>query len=362
MKIPFSKPSITEEEIQAVVEVLGSSWLTIGPKVKKFEELLAGYTGAQYVAAVDSCTSALTLSLKTVADLIGPGPKKALVPALTFVATANAAHHAGFSVEFCDVGDDGNMDVSGLDYYSYCDVVVPVHFAGQVCDLRAISKFGDIVEDAAHAIGATYDGVSVGLSDYSLGACFSFYPTKNMTTIEGGAFITSDEGIGNRVKELSLHGFSTDHISRFERSSIHKSLVTTPGYKANMTDVEAAIGIVQLSRLNSFIKNRKKIVQYYNAALPDIEKLAINGRDHVWHMYIILVPKDRDIFVSKCREKDIMVGIHYSPTIPEHPFYNKGKRFPNAERISQRCASLPLYNDMTLDDAERVVEVVKELI
>jgi len=365
--ISFSKPSITQEEIDEVTKVLNSSWITVGPKVKEFEEALGKYTGHPNVVAVDSCTSALTLSMTAIKSLIGDHCEKAtvLVPALTFVATANAAYHAGFEIEFGDVDWDGNLNADILKK-NYA-LIVPVHFAGQVCDLKKLSDYGSfIIEDAAHAIGARYEHRHIGAT-YSHGACFSFYPTKNMTTIEGGAFISHFEGLTDKVRKLSLHGLDATHINRYERSSLSRPTVGAPGFKANMTDVEAAIGVVQLKRLNSFITRRKEVASiYYNELSKKARFLSLNGRDHVWHMVVCLV-EDRDNLVTKLKEHGIGTGIHYSPIIPAHPFYSemvgyrKGQ-FPVAEYIADHCISLPLYNDITDEEVEKVIEVMKGLL
>lgn len=359
--IPFSKPSITQDEINAVIEVLNSGWLTIGDKVKEFERDLGAYTG-QHVAAVDSCTSALTLSMLTINDNFRENT--AVIPALTFIATANAAYNAFYNIEFCDVGWDGNIDAAQLKDRNY--LVVPVHFAGQVCDVRAIlDKSAHVIEDAAHAIGAFSQGKHVGY--YTDGACFSFYPTKNMTTIEGGAFATTDDRYFEIVKTYSLHGLGSSHITRYERSSVTKPIAEFIGFKANMTNVEAAIGIIQLKKLNSFIQKRKKVVEVYKNELKDkIRFLDINGRDNVWHMVVGLV-EDRDSVVAKSKANGVGLGIHYSPIIPAHPVYTemtgyKKGQFPVAEYIADHCISLPLYNDITEQEVEKVIEVMKGLL
>jgi len=362
--IPFSRPSIGEEEIEAVTEVLKSGWLTVGPKVKEFEEEVKKYTKAHYVVATDSCTSALTIALRSL--LVS----KAVIPALTFVATANAAYNAFYEVEFCDVGMDGNIDSSKI--VSNNQVTVPVHFAGQVCDLEEIkAKSGYVIEDAAHAFGATYKGHYLGATSYSNGACFSFYPTKNMTTVEGGLLITYFPYIDQVGRSLSLHGLSAGHVERYSeislRSSLNKPMVhMKPGYKANMTDVEASIGIEQLKKLDYFLQPRKKIANIYMDELDGrVKFLDLNGRDHVWHMFVILV-EDRDNFIAKMKERGVGAGIHYSPIIPAHPFYQKLTNyqvgdFPVAEYIASHCVSLPLYPSLTNEEVEKVINTVKEI-
>lgn len=359
--IPFSKPSITQDEVDAVVEVLNSGWLTIGDKVKEFEKDLSAYTN-QHVVAVDSCTSALTLSMLTIND--NYRENVAVIPALTFIATANAAYNAFYNIEFCDVGWDGNIDATQLKDRNY--LVVPVHFAGQVCDVRAIlDKSTHVIEDAAHAVGAFSQGKHVGY--FTDGACFSFYPTKNMTTIEGGAFATTDDRYYNIVKTYSLHGLGSSHITRYERSSVAKPTAEFIGFKANMTNVEAAIGIVQLRKLNSFIQKRKTIAEIYRTELKNkVQFLKLNGRDHVWHMVVGLV-NNRDDVVSRAKALGVGLGIHYSPIIPAHPVYAemtgyKRGQFPVAEHIADHCISLPLYNDITDEEVEKVIEVMKGLL
>lgn len=358
--IPFSKPSITEEEIQVVSEVLRSGWLTVGDKVKEFEQALREYTGLPGVTATDSCTSSLTMAMISLSGQY----QTAVIPALTFIATANAAKKAFLNVEFCDVRMDGNIDDSLLSDRNY--LVVPVHFAGQVCDLDSITaKSAYVIEDAAHAIGATYKGKHIGHS--TNGACFSFYPTKNMTTIEGGAFITTDTRYSEIIKRLSLHGLESSHINRYERSSVSKPIAEMIGFKANMTNVEAAVGLIQLKRLNSFIEKRKKISEIYRNELKDkVRFLSLNGRDHVWHMVVGLVD-NRDDIVFKARQQGVGLGIHYSPIIPAHPVYQemtnyKRGQFPVAEYIADSCISLPLYNDITDEEVEKVIEVMKGLL
>lgn len=370
MKIPFSRPEIDETDIIFAVETLRSGWVTVGPMVKKFEEALELYTKSKNVVALDSCTSALTLAGVALKELSFPLQiieyPTVVIPALTFVATANSFYHAGYKVSFCDVKMDGNIDADLIPDTS--EVVVPVHFSGQVCDLKAIrDKSIFVIEDAAHAIGAKYEGWHVGTTPYSDGACFSFYPTKNMTTIEGGAFITRQADLANYVRKLSLHGLDSSHIDRYERSSTSRPVVGYPGFKANMTDVEASIGISQLTKLDAFISRRAKLGKMYLRELSNkVQTLDFNGRDHVWHMFIILVD-NRDEFVSKLKEKDIHAGIHYSPIIPAHPFYEgytnyKRGQFPNAEYIADHCVSLPLFNGMTDDEQEHVIRNVKELL
>lgn len=365
--IPFSKASIGEDEIKAVTDVLKSGWLTVGPKVREFENMIKEQTKSLHAVTFDSCTSALTVSLRIFKESVY-GPVTATIPALTFVATANAAYHAGYKIKFCDVDWDGNIDEFALSNSN--DLTIPVHFAGQVCNLEEISKKSHlVVEDAAHAFGATYEDLYLGNHDFSMGACYSFYPTKIITTIEGGLFITKHELLSDLCRTRSLHGLGSAHVDRYsERSSLNKLVVDDfPGYKANMTDVEAAIGIVQLGKFKYFNIIRKRIAKRYTEELADkVSLLKVNGRDHVWHMFVILVP-DRERVVSGLKAKGIGTGIHYSPIIPAHPFYQKLTNynvgdFPVAEYISDHCISLPLYPSMTDQQIEKVIKSVKELV
>lgn len=360
--IPFSRPDIRKQELDAVQRVFRSGWLTVGREVQAFESQLAHQLGARHVIAVDSCTSALTLTLRT----FDPEPdERAVVPALTFVATANAAYHAGFEIDFCDVGPDGCIEADQASRSAR--VVVPVHFAGQACDLKVLWALGlPVVEDAAQALGARFNNRLIGSDSRSVATCFSFYPTKTITTGEGGAVTTPDPELAGRIKTLSLHGLGGAHVQRYERSSLSRPTIGEPGYKANMTDVEAAIGQVQLARLSGFLERRRDIARRYREGLADqVETLSVrNEAEHAWHLFVVLV-EDRDAFVERMAAADIGVGVHYSPPLHLHPFYQERYGhaegdFPVAERISARCVSLPLWPGMSDEQVETVIQAVRQ--
>lgn len=378
-EIPFSRPYIGIEEQLAVERVLESGWLTIGKEVKEFERELRHICRVNYAITTDSCTSALTISLKALAHRLlieHPNmPLVAAIPALTFVATANAAVQAGYDVVFVDVDKSGSIDTNKLWEHParpVMSVVVPVHFAGNPCDLYSLWETKiPVIEDAAHALGAKFSGRPIGSNSPSVATCFSFYPTKTITTIEGGAIITSDPDAEfiDRLRTLSLHGLGADHIRRYERSSLNRPVVGDygPGYKANMTDVEAAIGREQLKKLDFILTRRRQIaMRYINELTGYVNLLYAHINGNSWHIFVLLVD-DRDAFVSRMRDAGVNVGIHYSPIIPAHPYYQARTKyqeghFPVAESIASRCVSLPLWPGMTDDMVDRVIATVKEVV
>lgn len=267
--------------------------------------------------------------------------------------------HNNLSIEFVDVDLTGN--INAMEVPDYVKAIVPVHFAGQYCNMERFPPNKIVIEDAAHAIGLFSNG---HVGTHSLGSCISFYPTKNMTTIEGGAILTNFIEISETAKKLTMHGLDSSHISRYKRSSLAKPMAEYPGYKMNMSDVEAAVGIEQLKKLPYFLLIRKRIAEIYKEELrPYVQMLEVH-EEHVWHMFIILVD-NRDKFIDEARNRNIGVGIHYSPIIPAHPYYEqltgyKVGQFPVAEYISNHCVSLPLYPSMTNSEIEEVIKLVKE--
>jgi len=291
--LPYCLPFIGEEEIAEVVDSLRSGWLTTGPKVKRFEQEFAAYVGAKHAIAVSSCTAALHASLAALD--IGPGDE-VIVPTLTFCATANVVVHLGALPVIVDV--DQNFQIS-LEAVSNAisprtKAIIPVHYAGQACSLQEILGLAEkhgipVIEDAAHATGAEYKGARIG--SHSHAVCFSFYVIKNMTTSEGGMITTNDDALARRLRLLSLHGMSRDAWKRYTEAGSWYYEVLEPGYKYNMTDIQAALGIHQLRRLDGFIRRRQEIAAMYDSAFSDLSEILLPprlpDRNHTFHLYPI---------------------------------------------------------------------------
>jgi dTDP-4-amino-4,6-dideoxygalactose transaminase len=365
MEVPFSRPSIGPEEHDAVNAVLDSGWLSLGPKAKEFEEALCKYTGARYAVVMDSCTSALTISLRALQRL---GHTQVTTTPLTYVATANTIELTGLEVKFSDIDEFGNLDAEAVPI---SDVIMPVHYAGFTCDIDKLATKGLVLEDAAHALSATYDGKTrVGNHPNSAGACFSFYATKPCTTGEGGAFVTSNDLLAEGAKVLSLHGLGGDLLHRFERSSLDQPIITElwgPGYKGYMSDIAATMGITQLMKLDGFTAKRRKLAhRYIDELWSVVDCVRSDDGNSSWHMFVIHV-QDRDNFVLRMKKKGIGVGIHYSPPLHLHPYYRKTYGysegdFPKAEYFAAHCVGLPLYPNMTEQEQDKVIKVLRESI
>lgn len=370
--LPYCLPSIGEAEIAEVVDSLRSGWVTTGPKVKRFEEDFQRYVGARHAIAVSSCTTALHLSLA--AHQIGQGDE-VIVPAMTFCATANVVVHLGARPVLVDVDENGLLDPEQLQkaITPKTRAIVPVHYAGQSCDLDRIWSLADqfrlhVVEDAAHAVGTTYKGRRIG--GYHSAAAFSFYATKNMTTGEGGMVTTSDDALASRIRRLSLHGMSRDAWNRYSEKGSWYYEVTEPGYKGNMTDIQAAIGLHQLARLQGFIARRREIAGRYDRRLERLSSIelpkALSDRGHVYHLYPIRLKAglDRSAFIESLKARRIGASVHFVP-LYRHPYYRslgyRPEQFPVAERIYSGTVSLPLYPGMTDADVEDVIAAVSDL-
>ena len=372
--IPYCLPLIGEEEIREVVDTLKSGWLTMGPKTIEFEKLIAEYVGAKHAIAVNSCTAALHLSL--IALGIGKGDEVITTP-YTFASTANVIIHVGAKPVFVDI----KMDTYNIDPEKIrkavtpkTKAIIPVHYAGQPCDMKEILEIAEdyglyVIEDAAHAIGAEYEGRKIGT--FGTTTCFSFYATKNMTTGEGGAITTNDDELADKLRILRLHGISKDAWKRYSSTGSWYYEVEECGWKYNMTDLQAALGIHQIKKLEKFIEIRRKYAQIYNEELREIDGIIIpcekpNVR-HVYHLYPILITNyDRNKFIEEMRERGIGCSVHFIP-LHLHPFYRKtfGFRkgdFPNAEWIYEREVSLPLYPKMSQRDIYRVISAIKNIV
>jgi dTDP-4-amino-4,6-dideoxygalactose transaminase len=374
----FGSPAIEEPEINEVVDSLKSGWLGTGPKVHKFEEMFKSYKGSRYALALNSCTAALHLSMLAVD--IKPGDE-VILPTMTFAATANAVIHAGGKPVFVDCEKD-TMNISPKDIEkkitSKTKVIIPVHFAGRACDMDAIMNIAEnsnlkVVEDCAHAIETEYHGKKAG--NFGDLGCFSFYVTKNIITGEGGMAITNSEDYADKIKILALHGMSKDAWGRFSDSGYKHYQVLYTGYKYNMMDIQAAIGIHQLPRIDKYWKRREEIWDRYNEAFKDLPVFTPAPVEadtrHAYHLYTLLLDIDnlkitRDGFLDEMTKQNIGVGVHYI-ALHLHPHYQKrfGYKegdFPNAEWVSDRTVSIPLSAKLTDNDVEDVIKAVRKIL
>ena len=375
--LPYCLPLIGEEEVAEVADSLRSGWVTTGPKVKRFEQDFAAYIGVKHAIAVSSCTAALHGSLAALG--VGPGDE-VIVPTLTFCATANVVVHLGATPVIVDI--DRTLQISPEAVCraigTRTKAIIPVHYAGQACSLQEILALAGshgipVVEDAAHAAGAEYGGRRIG--SHGRAVCFSFYAIKNMTTGEGGMITTGDDRLAERIRLLSLHGMSRDAWKRYTESGSWYYEVLEAGFKYNMTDIQAALGIHQLRRLDGFIRRRQEIAAIYDEAFSDVPEIILPprhpGRNHTFHLYPIrLLPGalrlTRSQFIDELRARNIGTSVHFIP-LHRHPFYRerygyRPEQFPVAEEIYQGLLSLPLYPKMTDQDADDVVAAVRELV
>lgn len=372
----FGSPLIEQPEIDEVVDSMKSGWLGTGLKVQKFEQMFREYKGSKFVMALNSCTAALHLSMLAI-DL-KPGDE-VIVPTMTFAATANAVIHAGGTPVFADCEKD-TMNIAPQDIEGKITnktrAIIPVHFAGRPCNMDAIMSIAKrrklkVIEDCAHAIETEYRGRKTGTFG-DLG-CFSFYATKNIVTGEGGMVITDNEEYANKIKVLGLHGMSKDAWKRFSDEGYKHYQVVYAGFKYNMMDIQAAIGIHQLSRIDKYWKRRQEIWNRYNEAFKNLPvftpaPIEPNTR-HAYHLYTLILDIDnlkitRDQFLDKMTKQNVGVGVHYI-ALHLHPYYQqtfgyKKGDFPNAEWISNRTVSIPLSAKLTDEDVEDVIEAVKK--
>ncbi len=375
--LPFSKPLLGKEEENEVLDTLRSGWITTGPKTHRFEEKCKEYLGCDHAIALSSCTAALHLAL--VASGIGAGDEVITSP-ITFASTVNVIVHCGAKPVFVDIKPDTlNIDASKIEaaITEHTRAIIPVDMAGQPCELDQINELAQkhdlvVIEDAAHGIGSMYKGKMVGdISDFT---AFSFYPIKNMTTIEGGLLVFKDADLEGKLRMMSLHGLSRDAWNRYtEQGSIHWE-IEYPGFKYNMTDVSAAIGLHQLDRLEGFLQTRKRYARMYDDAFSQLDGIiplrSIMDIRHSHHLYIIKldtakISLSRDEFIQALKAENIGSGIHFR-AVHLHPYYRrtygfKPGKLPIAEDVSQRILSLPLYPAMTERDISQVIDTVSKL-
>ncbi len=376
--LPFSRPSISEEAISEVVACIRSGWITTGPRVKQFEEDLKVYLGAPQVLALSSATAGLHLVLAALR--LQPGDEVITTP-MTFAATLNTIVLTGGKPVCVDVEPGTyNMDVRAVEkaVTRRTRAIMPVHFAGLPVDLDPLydiaKKHGlRVIEDAAHAIGTEYKGRRIGsVGDIQV---FSFHPNKNMTTGEGGCVATRDDKLAADVALLRFHGMDREAWNRFGKKGSQHYEIIAPGYKYNMMDMQAALGLHQLRALDGFIRRRTEIALRYQKELAGWPQLTLPAPPayphlHAWHLYTpLLNPEkavvDRDGFMQAMKERNIGTGLHYR-AVHLYPFYRdqygfKRGDFPQAETISDRIVSLPLFPSMTDADQDRVIAAMKDI-
>ncbi len=376
--LPFSRPSISREAIDEVVACLESGWITTGPRVKKFEDALKAYLGAPQVLALSSATAGLHLAL--LALNLEPGDEVITTP-MTFAATLNTIVLAGGVPVLVDVEPQTyNMDIAALAaaITTRTRAIVPVHFAGLPVDLDPLYALAEkhglrVIEDAAHSIGTEYKGRRIGA--FGDTQVFSFHPNKNMTTGEGGCISTRDDKLAERMALLRFHGMDREAWNRFGKSGSQHYEIILPGFKYNMMDLQAALGLHQLPALDGFISRRNELAQRYQQLLADwpqwtLPQPPVFAHRHAWHLYTPLInPEsahmDRDAFMAGMKARNIGTGLHYR-AVHLYPYYRehfgfKPGDFPNAEIISDRIVSLPLFPLMTDADHERVLAAMKDL-
>lgn len=365
--IPYAQQWIDEEDVQAVVDVLVSDWLTTGPAVERFEQAIARFTGARYAVAVSSGTAALHAAVHAVG--IGPG-HDVIVPAMTFAATVNAVVYQGAWPVFADV-DPGTLSIDPDDVERKITprtrAVVAVDYAGQPCDydrLRTITdRYGlELIADACHSLGASYKGRRVGtLADLT---AFSFHPVKHIATGEGGMIVTGDPETAARMRRFRNHGIATDHRQRAEAGAWFYEMQEL-GFNYRLSDIHCALGASQLRKLPAWLARRREIAEAYNAALklsPYFEPLAVRPEvSHARHLYVVRVAEgmDRNEAFRAFRERGIGVNVHYVP-VHLHPYYRRqfgtGPGLcPHAEQAYERILSLPLYPRMREDQVQEVI-------
>jgi dTDP-4-amino-4,6-dideoxygalactose transaminase len=374
----FGAPLISDEEEHEILDSLRTGWLGTGPKVAQLEREFREYKGAPHAVAVNSCTAALHLSL--LAAGIGPGDE-VITTALTFCATVNTIIHAGATPVLVDV-DPTTLNIDPVKVAakitSRTKAIVPVHFAGRACDMDALVTIAQrhglmIIEDCAHAVETTYKGKQAGT--FGTFGCFSFYVTKNMTTGEGGMILTADETHADRIKVLALHGMSKDAWQRFSDEGYKHYYVIECGFKYNMMDIQAAIGIHQLRRIQKNWERRQEIWAIYQsefASLPlTIPAPPDEGTRHAYHLYTVLIdPRrinlTRDQFIAGMTAENIGVGVHYQ-SIPVHPYYQerfgwRPEDYPDSLRVGEQTVSLPLSPKLTDRDVADVIRAVRKVL
>lgn len=376
--LPAFQPFIENEEINEVIDSLKSGWITTGPKTHEFEVKFKEYVGCEASFAISSCTAALHLSL--VINEIGKNDEVITTP-FTFISTANVIVHQHSKPIFVDINPDTyNINVEKIEenITEKTKAIIPVHYGGHPCEMDEILKIAQennltIIEDAAHAMGAEYKNNKIGnIGDLT---CFSFYATKNLTTAEGGMITTNNLDFSEKINVMRLHGMSKDAWKRYSSKGSWYYEVVSPGYKYNMTDIQAAIGIHQLKKLKKMQDRRKEIAQIYNESLNDISEIIIpHPKPYVknaWHLYPIRLVTNqlrinRAEFIELLKKENIGTSVHFIP-VHMHPYYKKtygysDDDFPISKSLYEQEISIPLYPKMTDKDVLDVIEAIKKII
>ena len=377
--LPFARPALGDEEIAELVDTLKSGWITTGPKVERFTHEFAEYVGGRFAVPVSSATAGLHVALLALG--VGPGDEVVTTP-MTFVATLNTIVHCGAVPVLADVDASTlNIQVEEIEkrLTPKTKAIVPVHYVGQPADLDPILELAAsrkiaVLEDAAHAVGAEYKGRKIG--SFPTTSVFSFHPNKNMTTGEGGMVVTEDEAVFERASLLKFHGMDRESWKRFAKAGSSRYDVALPGFKYNMMDIQAALGLHQLKRLEGFLAERERLAQRYDQKLAGAVGLILPSRvpypvRHAWHLYTPLVDVDRltidrDRFMSELKARNIGTGLHYTAA-HEFSYYRerfgwRAEDFPGAHYVSERIVSLPLFPGMTDADQDDAVEAIREVL
>jgi len=370
--LPFSRPTIEDDEIAEVTACLRSGWLSSGPRVLQFEAMFRQRLAVPHAIAVSSATAGLHLALHALG--VGPGDE-VIVPSLTWVSTANVVELLGARAVLADV-DPQTLQLDpaevGRRLTRNTKAVIPVHFAGAPVDLAGVraaiqGRPVTLIEDAAHALGAAFAGQEIG-SDSDV-AVFSFHATKNMTTGEGGMVICRDDALAARIRLLRFHGVAKDAWTRHGRGGAPSYEVVEPGYKYNMMDLQAALGLCQLSKLDRFNAERRRLARRYDAlldAIPSVAAIARPAYDHhhAWHLYVVrldlaTVRLDRDAVIAALADENIGVGLHFAALHAQAHYRRRcGAPLPNATAAAAEILSLPLYPGLTDEDQQDVVRVL----
>jgi dTDP-4-amino-4,6-dideoxygalactose transaminase len=389
MNVPFAMPECGNDEIKEVVAVLKSGWLTTASRCSAFEKEFAEFIGVKHALAVNSATAALHLGLDALGISEGD---KVLVPTFTFTATAEVVRYMKADPVFVDCDtetfcitptlvENTLANDQSLITDNSLKAIIPVHFGGHPCDMDAILEISresniKVMEDAAHALPTKYNGRMIGtIGDIT---CFSFYANKTITTGEGGMLCTNDDNIARRVKIMRLHGITSDAWDRFSIGASWEYDIMAPGFKYNMSDINAALGIHQIKKVEHFRKKRQSIAESYYKLLDAVPGLTLprincSKEDHSWYLFNVLIDPDktlgginRDKFINEMTSRNIGTSVHYKP-IHRMTYYRERyglqpEMFPNAEWIFQRCVSLPIFSAMTDEQVNYVVQSISEIL